>query len=122
MSYDLGFFTYRDGQTLHDVRTAYHEACAGDLTNEGVTDATLESFVAALERQYPQLSALQDDQLDDSPWSCDFDLGTHHLVISMTFSKAAEVGAFIHRLLRDHSLVVYDPQSDSAFVENQPLV
>jgi len=90
-------------------------------SDNGVIDTTLANFVAALERQYPQLSALREDQLDGSPWSCDFDLGAHHLVVSMSFSKAPEVGNLIHRLLSQHSLVIYDPQSDSAFIEDRLL-
>jgi hypothetical protein len=121
VSYDLGFFTYRDGLMLQDVRNAYRKACAGESTDDGVTDTTLASFVSALEQQYPQLSALRDEQLDNSPWSCDFDLGAHHLVICMTFSKAEEVGTFILGLLSKYSLVLYDPQSDRAFINDRQL-
>lgn len=121
MSYDLGFFAPREGLTLEDVRTAYRQACEGELPNEGAADATLAQFAAALESRYPQLSALRDDQIDDSPWSCDFDFGARHLIVSMSFSKAEEVGAYILQLLNTHALVLYDPQSDQAFLGDRAL-
>jgi hypothetical protein len=121
LSYDLAFFANRQGMTLEDVRTAYRQACAGELPDEGADDATLSQFVAALESRYPQLSALRDDQIDESPWSCDFDLGARHLIVCMAFSKAEEAGAFILQLLSTHSLVLYDPQSDQAFLGDRTL-
>lgn len=121
MSYDLAFFANRQGLTLEDVRTAYRQACEGEAPDDGEDDATLARFVAALENRYPPLSALSDDQIDDSPWSCDFDLGARHLIVCMSFSKAEEVGAFILRLLSTHSLVLYDPQSDQAFLGDRAL-
>lgn len=121
MSYDLGFFAHRQGLTLEDVRKAYRQACAGELPDEGADDATLAQFTAALESRYPQLSALRDDQIDDSPWSCDFDCGPRHLIVSMSFSRAEEVGAYILQLLNTHALVLYDPQSDQAFLGDRAL-
>ena len=121
MSYDLAFFANRKGLTLEEVRASYQQACAGEAADEEGDDATLQSFVSALERRYPQLSALQAERLDDSPWACDFEQGSRHLIVCMSFRRAEEVGAFIQQLLHTHSIVLYDPQADQAFIDDQPL-
>lgn len=115
MSHDLAFFAHAPGISEADVRASYQGYCEGLRADSGAESPVLAQFVRALELRYPSLAALEDAELDGSPWSSEFDRGPTHLIVCIAFSRAAEVGQFIWELLQKFPLVVYDPQADEAF-------
>ncbi|MCZ0867258.1 hypothetical protein O0V09_18835 [Dasania sp. GY-19] len=115
MSHDLGFFSVKQGATTSEIRSLYQHSCNGDEISWPRSTA-FDSFVASLEKEYPCLDSLSDDEVDDSPWSCGFDKGDGHIIVSMVFSKAAETGNYIWGLLEQNELIVYDPQADKAYL------
>ncbi|RZQ51297.1 hypothetical protein C1E23_20260 [Pseudoalteromonas phenolica] len=120
MSHDLGFFSIKQGATTSEVREAYLSSCEGTSPSWPPSDA-LKSFISALETKYPCIDRLSDDEIDESPWSCDFDKGDGHIIVSMVFSRASEVGNFVWGLLEQHELIVFDPQADKAYIGNNEL-
>lgn len=120
MSHDLGFFSIKQGASTSEIRDAYLSSCEGN-TPQWPSSSALQSFVSALENKYPCIDSLSDDEIDDSPWSCDFDKGEGHIIVSMVFSRASEVGNFIWELLEQYELIVFDPQADKAYIGNNEL-
>ncbi|KDN26938.1 hypothetical protein VFDL14_18545 [Vibrio fortis] len=120
MSYDLGFFSIKEGVTTAEVRAAYLSSCEGAAPPWPKSE-TLNSFMSALENEYPCIDTLSDDEVDDSPWSCGFDKGEGHIIVSMVFNRASEVGNFVWSLLEQHELIVFDPQTDKAYIGNNEL-
>lgn len=121
MSHDLAFFAHAPGISEADIRASYRAYCEGTRADSGTESPELAQFVRALAFRYPSLGALDDAELDGSPWSSDFDQGPTHLIVCMTFSRAAEVGQLIWELLQRFPLVVYDPQADEAFFGSDRL-
>ncbi len=120
MSHDLGFFSIKQGATTSEVRAAYLSSCEGETTLWPQSTA-LKSFITALENEYPCIDTLSDDEVDNSPWSCGFDKGEGHIIVSMVFSRASEVGNFVWGLLDQHEIIVFDPQADKAYLGNKEL-
>ncbi|WP_221801521.1 hypothetical protein [Oceanobacter mangrovi] len=120
MSHDLGFFSVKQGATTEEVKAAYLSSCEGAPSSWPQSEA-LKSFVAALESKYPCIDTLSDEEVDNSPWSCSFDKGEGHIIVSMVFSRASEVGNFVWSLLEQHELIVFDPQADKAYLGNNEL-
>jgi len=115
VSFDLGFFAYTPGISEVDIRDSYKAYCGGTEADHSEASSVLAEFVRNLELRYPALSTLDDGEVDGSPWSSEFDQGPTHLIVSMAFSRAPEVGQYIWELLQKFPLVVYDPQADEAF-------
>jgi hypothetical protein len=122
VSYDLAFFAHAPDISEAEVRASYQAYCEGTRADSGAESPVLAQFVRAVELRYPSLDALDDAELDDSPWASGFDRGPTHLIVCMTFSRAAEVGQFIWELLQQFPLVVYDPQADEAFFGSDRLL
>jgi hypothetical protein len=120
MSHDLGFFSVKQGATTAEVRTAYLRSCEG-VDPSWPSSEALKSFISALEGKYPCIDTLDDDEVDNSPWSCGFDKGDGHIIVSMVFSRASEVGNFVWELLERHELIVFDPQADKAYLGDNEL-
>lgn len=120
MSYDLGFFSIKEGATTAEVRAVYLSSCEGSAPSWPQSE-TLKSFISALENEYPCIDTLSDDEVDDSPWLCDFDKGEGHIIVSMVFNRASEVGSFVWSLLEQHELIVFDPQANKAYIGNNEL-
>lgn len=120
MSHDLGFFSVKRGATTAEVRAAYLSSCEG-VDSSWPSSEALKSFVSALEGKYPCIDTLDDDEVDNSPWSCGFGKGDGHIIVGMVFSRASEVGNFIWDLLERHALIVFDPQADKAYLGGNEL-
>ncbi|WP_447895380.1 hypothetical protein [Vreelandella sp. GE22] len=120
MSHDLGFFSVKQGATTAEVRAAYLNSCER-VDPSWPSSEALKSFISTLEGQYPCIDKLSDDEVDNSPWSCGFDKSDGHIIVSMVFSRASEVGNFIWALLERHELIVFDPQADKAYFGNNEL-
>lgn len=120
MSHDIGFFSIKEGATTAEIRAAYLSSCEGVPSLWPQSDA-LKSFISALENEYPCIDTLSDKEVDDSPWSCGFDKGEGHIIVSMVFSRVSEVGSFVWSLLEQYELIVFDPQADKAYIGNNEL-
>jgi len=73
-------------------------------------DEKLRAFCAALAARYSQLSDLEDDEVDNSPWASDFMPQYAMVHLAMRWSVEQPVLDFIHNTAARHDLTVYNPQ------------
>ena len=77
--------------------------------------AKIKEFVETLTATFPDLDALGDDEVDDSPWSDSPLLGNASgpfIYVGMVFSDAAEQAWELARATAERlGLVAFDPQS-----------
>jgi len=83
-----------------------------DAQPQSEHDETLRAFCATLSARYPQLADLDDDEVDDTPWACDFFPEYAMVHLAMRWSVEPPVLTFIHDAAAQHGLTVYNPQQD----------
>jgi hypothetical protein len=110
MSSDLAvwkntFMTLSDGQAAE----VYASLCNGS-NGVGPAAPEVEAFYSDLTRKYPEIDTYSDDEIDAGPWSCLLSRSGNHVQMSMVWSRAEEIGAFVFELAKKHDLLLYDPQ------------
>ncbi len=120
MSYDLALFSTDVGTTNKEV-AAYYVACCDAEQPDGPPNPDLDRAFAEIAEQYPDLATIPDEDLDDCPWSAGFDKGPRHLVMCMRWSRAEDMARFINRIAARHDVILYDPQEDESFRDQQQL-
>lgn len=115
MSHHLGFFAHKNGITADDVRAAY-QACRRGLPVDWPGGEELSKFIQALESRYPQTATDETASDYESPWAASALKSEGCFIVSMGTHAAEEVGGYIWELQQQYYLVVYDPQSDRAFI------
>jgi hypothetical protein len=115
MSYDLAVWYSPERIPAERAAELYKSLCAGDLSSIEPSRA-IEAFVKELSSRYPQLDEVPDDQVDDSPWSCGFDVSDRHVLLTMSTSHLEEVGPFVQSLAEKHRLFLFDPQTREVYV------
>ena len=109
MSYDLAVFR---PVTPLDAASAGHlheRICARRRAQLDLPELEaspgLEAFYRALVARHAELA-----EDDESPFSCAIDRADRWVVLSVVFSQAEEVAAFVRALAHSHGLDCYDPQ------------
>lgn len=74
-------------------------------------DAAVYRFVTQLNELYPDIETLSEDQTDDSPWACSFEVSGGHVIMALRIDRYADVFPVIVQLANHHSLVCFDPQN-----------
>ena len=112
MSMDIGVFYTERPHTDQDALNRYIAFCeADDLTPYIEASPTVASFLEELTATYPQIDDIPEDELDDCPWSCAFDVSDGHVLMSMVSSKYEETALLVVQLAHKHGLVCIDPIS-----------
>jgi hypothetical protein len=114
MSYDLALFSTKVGTTNEEVAAYYVTCCEGEVLDASA-DRALECAFAEISECYPDLDALSDDQVDDSPWSCGFEKGPRHLFMYMRWSRSEDMSEFISQVAGKHDVILFDPQGSDSF-------
>jgi len=109
MSYDVGIWFQPTPISVERAGEIFGALC--DATTDGLpTSPGVNAFFDELVAQYPLLETLDDDAVDESPWSVspefDSDAG---LVLNLVFSKAPQALDWIRGRAHAHGLVFYDP-------------
>ncbi len=120
MAHKLGFFANKSGATAKDVRDAYLASTKGQAIDWPACPELMQ-FTSALELRFPQLSHGSAETAGNHHWTADFHQSEGWLIVSIAVHAAEEVGAYIWELLQQHHLVVYDPQSDRAYLGIEEL-
>ncbi len=114
--YDLGVFYTEHPQSDSMAMDRYIAFCEqNDLTTYIEPNLKVKNFVQDLTKTYPQLNDWPEDDIDNCPWSNDFDISEGHVIISMSFSRAEEISNLIIQLATKYGLVGIDPQSGAIF-------
>jgi hypothetical protein len=109
MSFDLAVWSENRLITTEQAQAKYERICAGAVP---AGSPELTDFVAQLTQRYPQIDDVNEDELDECPWSCEFDLSEGHCIMNLRWDAVESVVPEIVALARAHRLVCYDPQNE----------
>lgn len=76
----------------------------------------ISAYVTALVARYPDLTELDDDSVDDSPWSDGPLIGNASgpfIYLGFVVSRVDKAWMFAVETAREHGLVCFDPQSET---------
>jgi len=76
----------------------------------------ISAYVAALLARYPDLTELDDDSVDDSPWSDGPLIGNASgpfIYFGFVVSGVEKAWSFAVKTAREHGLVCFDPQTET---------
>ena len=80
---------------------------------EGEVDDRIAAFYEALVTRFPPDSP-------DSPWMAALDAGIDHVIMNLSWSeRSAPAFEAIQELAAEHGLVLFDPQSEDAYLPGQ---
>lgn len=120
MSFDLGVFCSHP-LTAQEVARRYVALCEEEFDQpEDLQDliepsSAVAAFLDELAMLYPPLDEVPEDELDASPWSCDHDVSEGHVIVSLRWSRCAQVAPQVTELALRQGLTVYDPQEDEVY-------
>jgi len=88
------------------------------LTSHPQGGENVSAFFEDLSQTYPDLDAVPEEEVDNSPWTVGFwlDVLPHprpYHVLFIAWDRVDEVAPFVKRLAQKHNLVCYDPQEHS---------
>ena len=113
MSFDLAVLAMDASADAEQAR-AMAERCWRSASHvEGEVDERIAAFYAELSARFPPDSP-------DSPWMAGLDAGIDHMVMNLSWSASSTPAiAVIQDLAAKHRLVIFDPQSDDAYLPGQ---
>lgn len=106
MSFDLGFWPDRLTATNKDAAIRYKQLVHESLTGSDATEPLL-GFLRDVQAVYPDLTV---ETMETSPWSSPIYVSAEGVVVSISGSRAPEVGPVLWRLAAQHGLTCFDPQ------------
>lgn len=116
MSYDLAVWHSNRAVTIEEVASRYAAFCDRSLESESAAPtSSIDAFVRDLTEKYSASGRCSEDDSGNSPWSSAFDVAGDFAVVSISWSRVAEVVPFLIRLADKHGLICYDPQKESGF-------
>lgn len=78
---------------------------------------SIEAFYGDLCRRYPELDDLEEDDVDQSPWSCAHDRSDGYLVMCLNDGNhLPQAAKFVFELAARHGLICFDPQGPTLSV------
>ena len=117
MSFDLGVWYSSRPMRRDEARERYVALCEGENVESLIEPSErVAAFVAELTALYPQLTQLTDDEVDESPWNCDFDISDGHVIMAMGWPRCGEIAPLVTKMALGHGLVCFDPQSDRVYL------
>lgn len=112
MSFDLAVMHVEEPLDAAQAVKIYRSLC------EGESDALRPSerishFYKELVAHYPPLEELSDEEVDNSPWSVSPDISDGAVVVSIVWSRAADMDVYVKDQAAKHELLCYDPQENT---------
>jgi hypothetical protein len=110
MSFDLAVWREPNPITAAEAQAKYDSVTGGDSVP---SDPALAKFVARLTARYPQIDEVDEEELDNCPWSCAFDYSDATCILNLRWSAVDEVVPEIVAFANECGLLCYDPQNGS---------
>lgn len=110
MSFDLIAWAH-DGRLKPDAAQEIYESLALEKI-QLPADPRVTSFVADLINQFPDVN---EDSEDDCVWTDELEISPGHCLMHIQWSHTEAVMEVVRRLVRQHGLICYDPQSSRVF-------
>src|SRR3982751_1809210 len=118
MSFDLAAWHSERALDASTADAVYQAICAGSpmpMDDVVTPSPRVSRFLAALGARYPDLDALPEEQVDDSPWSSGFEYTDAHAIFNIRWPRAEQMLAEMRELATAHGLVLYDPQDGTVY-------
>jgi hypothetical protein len=114
MSFDLGFWHEDRPITADEAGEVYLELCDG---NDRVVNAyPVVCFLEELAQRYPPIGDYEDDDIDECPWNCAWDIGQGSVVVCIAWTRADELTPILVELADHHDLLCYNPQRGEVYL------
>lgn len=109
MSFDLAVWHESSAIDSRAAQKKYEAMCAGvDLPMQ---HESIAQFINVVTREYPQIDDWDEDDLDDCPWSCEFDESPGHCILNIRWGREEELVPKLIHMAKELGLTCYDPQS-----------
>jgi hypothetical protein len=73
-------------------------------------------FLGEAAQRYPPIEACADEDVEDCPWNCAWDIGQGSVVVCIAWSRADELTPIIIALANEHDLLCYHPQQGEVYL------
>jgi len=114
MSYDVAVWIGDRPADDADALRTYEELWEKYENTEQDPDPKILAYIDDLTKRYPDLTELDDDHVEDSPWADGPLTGNvmgPFFYFAMTYSGAEEALPFVAETADAHGLVAFDPQT-----------
>lgn len=111
MSFDLAFFAHSNKATSNDIKNAWRGSLVQEITWSG--NVEFNEFVEALQKEISRFDSTMIIQKGSAEQG--------FLKISLQGPRWQDAHHDIGSLLMTHNVICYDPQSDRATVELEPI-
>jgi hypothetical protein len=114
MSYDMAVWVGAKPSDDAAALKEYEELWEKYEDTEESAHPEILAFIDDLTKRYPDLTELDDDHVDDSPWADGPLTGNvmgPFFYFAMTYSGAEEAVPFVAETAARHGLVCFDPQT-----------
>ena len=118
MSFDLGVWFSSRPMNNEEAAARYVALCDGN-TDDIEANPAVAAFVTELTGLHPQIDDVPDEDVDDCPWNCAFDVSEGHVIMPMSWSRCEEVALLVLQLAQKHGLICFDPQSGEVHLPPQ---
>lgn len=113
VSFDLAVLAMDESADAASARAMF-ERCTSESHGEGELDERVVAFYEALRARFPDHPPYE----EDSPWmSMPLGVGIDHVTMNLSFSARSDPAInAIQELASEYGLVLWDPQSEDAYL------
>jgi hypothetical protein len=115
MSFDLAFWHEDRPITAEQAVQVYWQLCDEDYSVVTPHQA-VASFLRELTRRYPPIDHLPEEEIDESPWSCAWDVTPGSVIVCMTWPSGRALAPLLIEMANRHDLACYNPQRDEVYL------
>lgn len=115
MSLDLAFWHEDCPITSEQAVHVYWQLCDADCSVNKPHEAVAQ-FVRDLTQRYPPIDDLAEEEVDESPWSCAWEMSPGSVIVCMTWSGGRALAPFFIQMANLHDLVCCDPQRTKVYL------
>jgi hypothetical protein len=113
VSFDLAVLAMTPSADAEQARVMARRCWRSAAHAEGELDERIAAFYQALVTRFPPGSP-------SSPWMAPLDAGIDHVIMNMSWSaRSTPTIEAIQQLATEHKLVIWDPQTQDAYLPGQ---
>lgn len=108
MSFDLAVW-HESGQISDsEAQATYEKLCEGMPLP---ASSRVLDFVTQLASRFPQIDDLDEDEVEDCPWTCEWDQSDGHCILNLRWDVVDTMVSEIVALADKCGIICYDPQN-----------
>ncbi len=117
MSFDLA--VWHEAEVISAAKAQAKYEIAVDLVATPTNERVVE-FIRSLTEHHPQIDDAPEDELDECPWTCEFNCSENMCIMNIRWSDLEEIVPVIVALAEECGLLCYDPQSGTILSSGRP--